>query len=286
MTKIKFLGIAVAMIFFLGCGSENDKTNSDSGIKEEAEERATEEKPKPETITAEAEFIMMIANTAGTSYFFKIQGDDEFQVFPDENLQGMEFTNDMKPGDTEHEYYGKKFKIKYEKREFKTNGGDIVDRFYLTEIKKSAKENANDANVLAYKNIKNGDVIEGLKVTKKEYQENDHYNISFSGDFTVTGSLFFNEYEEMWSFGLDEESKFKTKIKFDARPDAFDMCTNLGFSNINKLLSGLDNTIIKKAKTGERVRLNILVKNLSVGATFDKGLLGYGSVDFVRNIDK
>ena len=133
MNKIKFLSLIAITILFFGCGS---KTNKETKKAELVENLTDQQAPSETEIkTTKANFIMMIANTAGTSFIFKTSETDDLQLFPDENLQGMEFAYGLQPGETNHKYKEKTFEIKYEKRAIKTTGGDIVDRFFLLEIK-------------------------------------------------------------------------------------------------------------------------------------------------------
>ncbi|MFW5760853.1 MAG: hypothetical protein ACOCXH_07745 [Cyclobacteriaceae bacterium] len=140
MKTIKILSIAAMIVVFFGCNSSQQDTNAtaeadNETTTEQVNDRDAEaNKEEQEVITTKAKFQYMIANTAGTSYVFKTPEVDELQLFPGENLKGMEFANSLQPGNTDHEYYGKEFEIKYVERPTETPGG-MVDRKFLLEVK-------------------------------------------------------------------------------------------------------------------------------------------------------
>ncbi len=138
MKTIRILSMAALMVAFFGCNSAQQDTNAeadnDAATEEVKDRDAEESNEKQDAVTTKAEFLYMIANTAGTSYVFRTPENDELQVFPSKNLKGMEFAKGLQPGNTDHEYYGKKFEIKYVEKPYETPGG-MVDRKFLLEVK-------------------------------------------------------------------------------------------------------------------------------------------------------
>lgn len=140
MKTIKILSMAALMVVFFGCNSGQQKENAEAETNKDVEQEQVQDNAAETTeqeqgvVTTKAEFLYMIANTAGTSFVFKTPDVDELQVFPGENLEGMDFAYGLQPGDTNHEFYGKEFDIKYEEKPYETPGG-VVDRKFLLEVK-------------------------------------------------------------------------------------------------------------------------------------------------------
>lgn len=140
MKTIKILSMAALLVVFFGCNSGQQKEtadaeNNNNAEQEQVQDNAAETNVQEQgVVTTKAKFLYMIANTAGTSFVFKTPEVDELQVFPGENLKGMDFAYGLQPGDTNHEYYEKEFEIKYVERPYESPGG-TVDRKFLLEIK-------------------------------------------------------------------------------------------------------------------------------------------------------
>lgn len=128
--------IVVIMLLIISCNTNVNQEQTNKEAKEEIVTKNTE----TEIFVTQAKFSMMIANTAGTSFLFETSDNKELQVFPDNDLENIKFAYQLRPGSTNHKYYGTTFEIKYQKRKYKTTGGDIVDRFYLLDINKTTNE--------------------------------------------------------------------------------------------------------------------------------------------------
>lgn len=181
-------------LFAMSCASEttnNEGTEQDS--LQTTETSNTVETAKAETIAVEAKFQMMIANTAGTSYLFKTVEGTELQLFPDQNLTGMEFANGLQPGSTDHAYYDKNFELKYQKRTVQTTGGDMVERLFLSEAKPAEASKTTGITFDELKNIKFAGVEPAwtLEFTDKNiiynfgYEENP-IELVYYGDYDGT----------------------------------------------------------------------------------------------------
>ncbi len=123
--------------------------------------------------------------------------------------------------------------------------------------------------------IKNGDIVEGLKVTSIEYQTGYMYNIALEGKCSVTGKLQYNDFEETTEFLLDETSFPKTSLNVEG--DINELYKFLMFSNLEQLKSALSSY-----QSGQAVNVSIQIKNLSLETYLDKGRLGMGYAEFIK----
>lgn len=177
MRTLTFVLFSLFIVMSLSCGNAGqDKEKLKEELKEEiltemknnenqenTEKETTktnplkrEETTNPNAKTVVAQFQMMVANTAGTSYFFETSSGKEMQFFPDKNLKGMEFANSLRPGSNDHKYFGKSFELKYEKRNVETPGGR-VDRLILLSAKdaKNVEKSESTIGALNASELKN-----------------------------------------------------------------------------------------------------------------------------------
>lgn len=139
---------------------------------------------------------------------------------------------------------------------------------------------AEENKIIKIGDIKNGDKIEGLTVTKIEYVTNDHYQINLNGKFIASGKITYSEFEDSWQMILDEETIFKTIINIDG--EQYEMCKYISFRNLDKVKAALGSDKIKMITKEQEVSASFNVNNLIVGCNFDKGVLAFGSVDFIK----
>jgi len=148
-----------------------------------------------------------------------------------------------------------------------------------TETVKS--EETGTAGVIKIEDIKSGDKIEGLTVTKVEYIKNESYSIDFEGEFKTSGTFSYDEYDEMMYMAVEKEALPKTKISIAGTE--YPLYETLGFINSPNLEAHLGQEDIYMIKNGEGVSLHgFKVANLSIGMTFDKGRQGMGYVKFLK----
>jgi uncharacterized membrane protein len=92
--------------------------------------------------TMQAQFKMLIASTGGTYYAFKDQTGKTIDFYHDEQVKALEFAMSLRPGDTEHKYYGKWFELTYEYRDITRKGETqslpvIIDAKEITAVTKA-----------------------------------------------------------------------------------------------------------------------------------------------------
>ena len=123
--------------------------------------------------------------------------------------------------------------------------------------------------------IKKGDIVEGLTVKSVKYQKGYMYNISLEGEFSVTGKLQYNDFEETTEFWLDEASLPKTSLNVEGNTNR--LYEFLIISNLKQLKSALSKEQLSGSKS-----VSIQISNLSVETYIDKGRLGMGSAKFIK----
>ena len=86
---------------------------------------------------------------------------------------------------------------------------EIVEE--IVEEAETIEETSAQAEILKIEEIKKGDIIENLTVTKVEYIKGDMFAINFEGEISVKGILQINEMEETLDFFI-EETKHTLKL--------------------------------------------------------------------------
>lgn len=155
--------------------------------------------------------------------------------------------------------------------------------------KKAEKQNqvseVGEAVSIHFNDITEGMDLGGMKVVRTESQENDHFNIQFEGEFIVEGNLIYNEFEDTYFFQVGEDYHKKYTIKFpqNGNDQSFEFYSQLmfNFNSREELKKAFGSENMKKAQSGTPVALKIKAKNLNVGATLGKGMLGVGGAEFV-----
>lgn len=142
------------------------------------------------------------------------------------------------------------------------------------------ENNEENTGIIDLKNIKKGDKIEGLTVKKVDYRPGDYFSIKLEGEFSTKGNLQYNEFEDAFSFIVENNMIPQTKILVEG--NEYDFYKTLNFSNRNEVKNALNEEQLKKFNSGHPVPLNIVVDNLLVGIKMNKGQLGVGWVDFVK----
>jgi uncharacterized membrane protein/outer membrane murein-binding lipoprotein Lpp len=152
MNKQFALLAVLALFLFSGCNnsakqnqkstSEEETTNVKDTVSGEEQTSPADESPAvneasnaetsaASTYTVEAKFEMMIANTAGTHYVFSDESGNEYDLFPTNETEGLEFANSLRPGDTSHKYNGDWYLLTVKDRVVETPGGEIERSFVL-----------------------------------------------------------------------------------------------------------------------------------------------------------
>ena len=154
---------------------------------------------------------------------------------------------------------------------------EIVEE--IVEDAETIEETSAQAQILKIEEIKKGDIIEGLTVTKVEYIKGDMFAINFEGEISVKGILQINEMEETLDFFI-EESIPTTKIV--AENEEYILYNILAFNNPEKLKKALSKAQLQSLNTGEAVNLTIKAKNPLIGQRFSNGRLGIAGVEFLE----
>lgn len=185
-----------ALLFIFACGgSEKENEQDIAKLKEEIKEEVKKEMEAKESETSEntesteasetpadaktvkAKFDMRIANTAGEHYLFIDESGTELDLFPADNVKGMDFVKSLRPNTNDNDYNGKWFEITYRERMEQYKGsGPKMKKLYLLEAKpasgKSASTTTGGISPSKLKNISFGGVEPYWSlVLKEDYAE-------------------------------------------------------------------------------------------------------------------
>jgi len=154
-----------------------------------------------------------------------------------------------------------------------------------TEKQKKEKEVPQTVTI-SFNDIKVGEMLGGMRVSKLESQENDFFSIQFAGTFEVEGNLVYNEFEDSYFIQVDKRCFKKFAILFPhyEREERFEFYSSIcfNFDSLNEMKRAYGAANLKKAQNGTAVRLNIRAKNLCLSMKLDKGMLGVAYADFIQ----
>lgn len=152
MNKQFALLAILALFLFSGCNNttkqkqesalEEETTNFKETVSDEEQTSPADKSPvgneatnaetsAASTYNVEAKFEMMIANTAGTHYAFSDESGNEYDLFPTNKTEGLEFANTLIPFDTSHKYNGDWYLLTVKDSVVETPGGEIERSFVL-----------------------------------------------------------------------------------------------------------------------------------------------------------
>ncbi len=139
---------------------------------------------------------------------------------------------------------------------------------------------AKKSGLLDLNEINKGDNIEGFVLHSKVYRKGSHYILDFEGNFTTSGEIRYNDFEDSWELTVDDSEVPETQIKTEF--GTYPLYKILVFKNRDELLNELGQDKINKIQSGQPVRFeNITVGNLSASCYFNKGRIGVGAVDLI-----
>ncbi len=133
------------------------------------------------------------------------------------------------------------------------------------------------------KDLKSITYFGGLAVEEFEYKPKNFLKETFSGQFGVSGQLY---YDQMWSevgFIANDESPFTTEL--DADGFTFKTMHYIKFSNEEEIISALEAGQFEKLKSGEMIPVTISAKDFSIGTAYDKGSGAYQATEFIEFVD-
>lgn len=109
------------------------------------------------------------------------------------------------------------------------------------------------------RDLKEGDLVEGLRLSEKTFVPDEHFAISFDGEFTVYGTIVHDELAGGYGIAVDStKSGITTEIDFDAFTLRF--LNYLSLKNMDKLIASLsapNREIINAAAPGEQVDIPV-----------------------------
>ncbi len=127
-------------------------------------------------------------------------------------------------------------------------------------------------------NIKNGDIIEGLEVIKKEYQPGVFFNIELKGQKKIGGNVVYDEFEDAWMVKVDEQEIPKSRIIINGKEHLF--YNSIIVRNRDDFKRALGGESVDMVKNGQGVWVKFKYENFSIGQHFDKGRIGVAYVDY------
>lgn len=120
-----------------------------------------------------------------------------------------------------------------------------------------------------------------LVIDKLKYTPRDVLDVKFTGEFEVSGQLY---YDEMWSevgFTADEESPYTTELEVDGF--TFKTMNYMKFSNEEYLKSALEDGQLEKLKSGEMIPVAMSAEDFSIEVAYEKG--AFQKTNFIEFAD-
>jgi hypothetical protein len=135
--------------------------------------------------------------------------------------------------------------------------------------------------MLKFENLEVGQKIDGVTITKHELVPGDYFSLEFSGEFTTSGEIYF---DEMWyelTFAANEGEPLNRAIDVTGNP--IQLMSFVKFNNKKVVKAALGEERIKRIESGERLPVTMVVSNFKVGGAFQSE---YGTMfDFISFVE-
>ncbi|MFP4663735.1 MAG: hypothetical protein ACLFM1_04855 [Bacteroidales bacterium] len=322
MKNFIWIGVA-AFMMFVACNSEQEntaedgkheekaKTNEDGKDEEKVKTKQTakssqkEKKEIPDGITpwpddvqkneeykVTAYFEKVIAGTDGAIYVFKDAEGNAYELWEESDFTtGLEIADGVEPNVPIDKYKDQWHELTFQirEREFYDGGTGETNSKLVPVVKSFVKIDeadtkvAKEKEVIAFEDVKPGDVIEGHSVVSKDHEKNDHWEIRFDDSFEVSGSLYRNEMSEQYQLKVAAEDLPETKILVE--DEEFAMYNKLIIATFEDLPSLLSEETNEQLEAGQSPKVHLKVRNLAIGQKKDKGQLNTGIVELQQVMD-
>jgi len=123
-----------------------------------------------------------------------------------------------------------------------------------------------DSGLLKMEDLKKGQEIEGLTISKYELVPGDHFVIGFEGQFQTSGHLYLDEMWDEITYEAREGEKLNRELEVAGYP--LKMMNYVKFQNEDAVKEALDEDKLKRIKSGEKVPATIIVRNYGLGGAF------------------
>jgi hypothetical protein len=270
----------------------NLKNQTDSTETKENSNVKTEIKSE-NLLTAKVKFNGVYLSSDGGIYSFTTDKGENIDVFDRTEIPQTlkDMTAGIQPNQQDPKFENKWYKIEYKMVEIELYDGyedknitKQVPQIVTIKEDNGSSDNTNNnsqSNIFNITDIKKGDKIYGLTVKSIDYQKGDYFSIQYDGEFSVSGNVQYNDFEDSYDIYLEEKDYPNVKIK--AEGNDFVLFTSLYIKNFDKFKNALTQQQKDQLNSGG-LNITISVNNLVAGDFFEggKGRIGSGAVDFVK----
>lgn len=119
---------------------------------------------------------------------------------------------------------------------------------------------------LIFEDLAVGQSVDGVTVVKHELVPNDYFILEFSGEFSTSGEIYF---DEMWyelTFSANEGEPLKRTMEVTGLP--IKMMSFVKFSNKQELKAALGEENVKRIESGERIPVTMIVRDFKISGAF------------------
>jgi len=155
------------------------------------------------------------------------------------------------------------------------NNNKAVDNENIQTEEKDIENN--EPVIIIVEDIKSGDIINGLTVSKFDYKGNTDFSLELNGEYEMTGNLEMSQVDGEINFTPDEKNRKSWILKMNDIEKPFFMWTT--FSNEKEVLVALSPEQKKKYEAWEQIPVTITMKNYKI---FASEYYISGSADFVK----
>jgi hypothetical protein len=135
--------------------------------------------------------------------------------------------------------------------------------------------------MLKFEDLKVGQEVDGVTIVKHELVPRDYFILEFSGEFTTSGELYF---DEMWyelTFVANEGEPLKRTLEVTGLP--IKMMSYVKFNNKQEVRAALGEEKVKEIESGGSLPVTVVVRDFKVSGAFESE---YGNMfEFVSLVE-
>lgn len=136
-------------------------------------------------------------------------------------------------------------------------------------------------STLTVEDLKEMESFNGLVIDEFKYSPRDFLDMKFSGQFEISGQLYF---DGMWSeigFIADDESPYATELEVEGF--TFKTMQYMKFFNEKELKSALEDGQFEKLQAGDNIPVTLSAKDYSLEVAHEKG--AFQKTEFIEFVD-
>lgn len=286
--------IILISIFFFSCNNANkvNKTNNETDSSEISTNVNSENLNKT-VLSAKLKFNGIYLSTDGAIYSFTTDKGEEFDVFDRTEIPQflLDITANIQPNVECPEFENRWFYVEYEfvdKLFYDGYSGKDISKQVLQintikDFENNFSNNQNsDVEIYNLSDIKKDSEIYGLKVVSVDYKKGEYFSIQYSGKFSISGKLMYNDFEDSYDIYIDENQYPNVKINVEGKEYVLFM--SLYVKNFDKMKKNMTSEQIQKLNSGNNIEVSLEAENLTTGEFLNDGggRIGSGAVDFVK----